>query len=99
MPALPLRCVAPVAEYPRHTSSMRANVRRSLIAAAAAACLASVAGCASTPAVPGAVTFQTRVAPMVGGFCSHFVESEPAKQWVESAPARKVPVDRCRNSH
>lgn len=54
-------------------------MRRLLIPAVALGCLVSVTGCTSTPDVPGAVTFQTRVDPMVGAFCSHFVESEPGK--------------------
>jgi hypothetical protein len=54
-------------------------VRTCLIAVALVATLMPAAGCASAPDVPGAVTFQTRADPMVGGFCSHFVESEPAK--------------------
>lgn len=54
-------------------------MRACLIAVALVATLMPVAGCASAPDVPGAVTFQTRVDPMVGGFCSHFAENEPSK--------------------
>ncbi len=47
--------------------------------------LVLLAACAPAagPDAEGAVTFQTRAVPMVGGFCSWFAEDQPGKPCVE----------------
>ncbi|MCB0911107.1 MAG: hypothetical protein KDB60_05755 [Propionibacteriaceae bacterium] len=47
--------------------------------------LVLLAACAPTPdpAAEGAVAFETRAVPMVGGFCSYFAEDQAGKPCVE----------------